>query len=237
VVTDLGTSNGKAGQKSTIKKMLPERVVPYIEHYCNSQDMVTRWGALYSAKSILQNRFCGHIFINEGASGHMLNQHYLSDMFPLHHQSAGAGHAPGTSSESKHHGVPFLDRMVHIDTATVTQRNSRAVHQLAIMRHESDETDPNDDSHQAHESEVHQLHSAANMKEREEFLKLGEGIELTSKDLSGAEGSRISVVKLPTPGDRTRGKTVRQLSRLWRYLGGRDPDDGLAESERYTMKS
>ena len=63
-----------------IAEMLPERVVPYIEHYCNSQDMVTRWGALYSAKMILQNRFCGHIFINEGASGHMLNQVWIQNI-------------------------------------------------------------------------------------------------------------------------------------------------------------
>ena len=95
-----------------ISEMLPERVIPHIEHYCNSQDMVTRWRALFSAKSILQNRFCGHIFINEGASGHMLNQHYLGDMFPIHHKKAGAGHAHSSSSDSKHHGLPFLDRFV-----------------------------------------------------------------------------------------------------------------------------
>ena len=103
----------------------PERVVPYIEHYCNSGDMVTRWGALFSAKSILQNRFCGHIFINEGASGHMLNQHYLSDMFPTRYNKAGDGHVDGTSSESKHNGLPFLDRIVKLDTATVTSVTQR----------------------------------------------------------------------------------------------------------------
>jgi hypothetical protein len=225
-VNDYSQSNGSTilNQNSAISVMLPERVIPYIEHYCNGQDMVTRWGALYSAKSNLQNRFCGHIFINEGASGHMLNQHYLSDMFPIHHRKAGQGHAPGTSSEDKHGGVPFLERVVHVDTATITQRDSAAIHQLAIMRHESAPLDPNDHSHVAHESEVHQLHEAKSSKERNDFLTLGEGRELTSHDLSGAEGSRISVVKVYTPGDEYKGKTVRQLSRLWRYENGADPD-------------
>jgi hypothetical protein len=212
-------------QQSVISEMLPERVIPHIEHYCNSQDMVTRWGALYSARSILQNRFCGHIFINEGASGHMLNQHYLSDMFPLHEKRAGAGHAKGTSSDSKHHGVPFLDRIVNLDTATVTQRKSNLVHQLAVMRHESAPLDPNDHSHAAHSSEVHDVHDIKSKSEHEDLLlTLGEGTKLQSKDLSGAEGSRISVVKLPHPDDTYEGKTVRQLSRLWRYLDGGDPD-------------
>jgi hypothetical protein len=213
---------------AVISEMLPERVIPYIEHYCKSQDMVTRWGALYSAKSILQNRFCGHIFINEGASGHMLNQHYLSDMFPLHNRKAGAGHEAGTSSDSKHHGVPFLDRVVNLDTATVTQRESNCVHQLAIMRHDSAPIDPNDHSHGAyssHVNHVHDLHDLKSSKEREELLlTFGEGSKLQDKDLSGAEGSRISVVKVPTAEDLYKGKTVRQLSRMWRYLDGGDPD-------------
>jgi hypothetical protein len=215
-----------SNKKPKIQEMLPERVIPYIEHYCNSQDMVTRWGALYSAKLILQNRFCGHIFINEGASGHMLNQHYLSDMFPIHHHRAGAGHVPGTSSEDKHYGVPFLDRIVNLDTATVTQRNVNAKHQLAVMRHESAPMDPSDHSHAAGESVVHNVHDSHSTADYDDLhLTLGEGKKLTSKDLSGAEGSRISVVKVPHPDDKYKGKTVRQLSRLWRYMDGADPDE------------
>jgi hypothetical protein len=69
------------------------------------------------------------------------------------------------------------------------------------------------------------VHHAQTKKESEEmFLKLGEGTELTSKDLSGAEGSRISVVKAHGLNELYEGKTVRQLSRLWRYLDGGDPD-------------
>ena len=220
-VTRFNESTGK--KPPVISAMLPERVVAHIEHYCNSGDMVTRWGALFSAKSILQNRFCGHIFINEGVTGHMLNQHYLSDMFPIHHKKAGAGHVAGTSSEDKHHGVPFLDRVVKLDTATVTHRDSNAAHQLAVMRADS-APDHDDHSHVAHATPVTEIrHSQSKAQHDDVLLELGEGTKLTSKDLSGAEGSRISVVPIHDPND-TRGKTVRQLSRLWRYMDGADPD-------------
>jgi hypothetical protein len=93
------------------------------------------------------------------------------------------------------------------------------------MRHESAPLDPNDHSHAAHSSHVHDVHKLQSKSEHEDLLlTLGEGTKLRSKDLSGAEGSRISVVKLPHPDDVYEGKTVRQLSRLWRYLDGADPD-------------
>lgn len=213
-----------AFKKPAISEYLPERVVPHIEHYCNSGDMVTRWGALYSAKEILSNRFCGHIFINEGASGHMLNQHYLSEMFPTttpkQHPQAGTYFGRRHLDYTK---VPFLDRIVHLDTATVTQRDKTNVHQLAVMRHESSEQPQ--DNHE-HTALLAPIHSLLSHKSKGEFddLKLGEGSKLSEQDLSGAEGSRISVVKVHDPLEQYRGKTVRQLSRLWRYLDGGDPD-------------
>ena len=214
------------GRKPFISEVLPERVVPHIEHYCNSQDMVTRWGALFSAKSILQNRFCGHIFINEEASGHMLNQHYLSEMFPLPYQNYATDQHHGHTSSAHQSGVPFLDRVVHLDTATVTQRDQEAVHQLAVMRHDSGGLDEDDHSHVAGKASVNDVHKATSKKEHGNMhLVLGEGSELTSKDLSGAEGSRISVVRAHRLyEEKIQGRTVRQLSRLWRYMDGADPD-------------
>lgn len=209
----------QGGQKS-IAQVAPERVISHIEHYCNSQDMVTRWGALYSAKSILQNRFCGHIFINEGVSGHMLNQHYLSKMFPISDRQVN-----GLLRDANYQ-IPFLDRIVNLDTATVTQRKSNAVHQLAVMRHDSAPHDPEDHSHQADHAPIQDIHHSESHTDHADLgLKLGEGTKLTSKDLSGAEGSRISVVKVHDEEEEVKGRTVRQLSRLWRYLDGGDPDD------------
>jgi hypothetical protein len=242
-------------KKTPVKAMLPERVIAHIEHYCNSEDMVTRWGALFSAKQILQSRFCGHIFINNGQSGHMLNQHYLSKMFPLPKKTVGTNgntdHSNGTSDttldgggayvedypDEKQSQVPFLDRVVKLDTATVTQRKQQSRHQLAIMRHESAPIDHTDQSHAAHTSDVSSVRQTKSTlkpakgivaeveaTDDELDLKFGEGKRLTSKDLSGAEGSRISVVHRHGWEDYPRGRTVRQLSRLWRYMDGADPD-------------
>jgi hypothetical protein len=159
----------------------------------------------------------------------MLNQHYLGDMFPIHHK-AGAGYAHGTSSDSKHHGLPSLDRFVNLDTATVTQRDSNAMHQLAVMRHDSAPVDHDDHSHAAYMAHVGDVYQVQSKNEHNDLhLKLGEGTKLTSKDLSGAEGSRISVVKAHNPLDDYKGRTVGQLSRLWRYLDGADPDAGKME--------
>ncbi|KIW03455.1 hypothetical protein, variant [Verruconis gallopava] len=225
----------ETGTKPKVKEVLPERIIPYIEHYCNSEDMVTRWGALYSAKQILQNRFCGHIFINDGQSGHMLNQHYLSKMFPIPEKREkmvnGVDEENGAVNGRVTGQVPFLDRVIRLDTATVTQRKQQAVHQLAIMRHDSALQDYDDHSHSALKSAVNDIHcsmSASGITEQDLDeklnLRLGEGKMLTSKDLSGAEGSRISVVHNHTYDDVPSGRTVRQLSRLWRYMDGADPD-------------
>lgn len=233
-------------KRSQVGTMLPERVIAHIEHYCNSQDMVTRWGALFSAKQILQSRFCGHIFINNGQSGHMLNQHYLSKMFPVPKKSdaklvngvstpvSDSGTLVNGNDEEDQQHVPFLDRVVKLDTATITQRNQQARHQLAIMRHESAPVDTHDHSHLAARSHIEDIHATLRDKVKpkqtteeaddELDLKLGEGTKLTSKDLSGAEGSRISVVHKHGWDDYPKGRTVRQLSRLWRYMDGANPD-------------
>jgi pimeloyl-ACP methyl ester carboxylesterase len=63
------------------------RVLRYIEHYCNEHDMVCSWGALSSFRQ-QDIQFHGKIFISQGATGHLFNQHYLFRMF-------GAAGLPG----------------------------------------------------------------------------------------------------------------------------------------------
>lgn len=195
----------------TISPSLPQRVIPHIEHYCNSEDMVTRWGTLYSVKNVLGNRFCGHVFIYEGASGHMLNQHYLANMFPIH------GHAAhGWDPDD----VPFLDQVVEVDSATVAKRDVSAAKQLTVLRQDSMPIDAL--------SQTRISASRARISAHPEFedVVLGEGDVLREKDLAGAEGSRITVAR--TDGSDTvlgRGRKVRDLSRLWRYMGGGSPAD------------
>jgi hypothetical protein len=172
------TSSPSHTRNFTISPYLPNRVIPHIEHYCNSEDMVTRWGTLYSVKNVLGNRFCGHVFIYEGASGHMLNQHYLANMFPIHRPVA-------TGSDPD--DIPFLDRIVEVDSATVAKRDMNAAKQLTILRQDSMPIDAL--------SQTSISASRARISARPEFegVEWGEGDVLREKDLAGAEGSRITV--------------------------------------------
>lgn len=56
------------------------RSVGYIEHYANAADPVTWLGVLRFAN--IPNRYMGRLFVRPG-SGHLLNQHYLDNMFAL----------------------------------------------------------------------------------------------------------------------------------------------------------
>lgn len=61
------------------------RAIPYIEHYANSGDFVSRFGVLNYArkgKDQKENKFAGRVFERTG-SGHMFCQHYLDTMFVM----------------------------------------------------------------------------------------------------------------------------------------------------------
>ena len=61
----------------------PRHVISHIEHYANEYDMICRWGVLHRTQGVLNNRYAGSIFVRMGATGHMLNQHYLDRIFPI----------------------------------------------------------------------------------------------------------------------------------------------------------
>ena len=67
--------------------MATKYCVPHIEHYVNELDLVPRWGVLYNVCQILDNKYCGKIFVCMGASGHLFNQHYMDAMFSLDNAS------------------------------------------------------------------------------------------------------------------------------------------------------
>lgn len=56
------------------------KAIGYIEHYANIEDFVSQFGVLHYAS--VQNRYMGRVFTSP-YSGHLLNQHYLHQMFPL----------------------------------------------------------------------------------------------------------------------------------------------------------
>lgn len=56
------------------------RSISYIEHYANAEDVVSWLGVLQFAN--IPNRYLGRLFVRPG-SGHLMNQHYLDNMFTL----------------------------------------------------------------------------------------------------------------------------------------------------------
>jgi hypothetical protein len=59
------------------------KAIGHIEHYANVGDFVSQIGVLnYATNPDLQNRFMGRLFVSPH-SGHLMNQHYLHNMFPL----------------------------------------------------------------------------------------------------------------------------------------------------------
>ena len=223
----------------TISPYLPHRVIPHIEHYCNSEDMVTRWGVLYSVKNVLGNRFCGHVFIHEGASGHMLNQHYLAKMFPIDDDlpAAAAAVTAATRRSVDSEVASFLDSIVEVDSATVAKRDGDAEARLKVSRQNSLPLDASYCYSQFHTSSISEKRDRwISSQPGFEGLRTGEGAELKELDLAGAEGSRITVARARGAEaeegggggvEQSRGslRRVRDLSRLWRYMGGECPLD------------
>jgi hypothetical protein len=59
-----------------------------------------------------------------------------------------------------------------------------------------------------------------------EGVVLREGDELRRPNLAGAEGSSITIARMRSAEMvQSSGKKVRELSRLWRYMGGECPLD------------
>lgn len=56
------------------------RSLGYIEHYANAEDVVSCLGVLQFTN--IPNRYIGRLFVRSG-SGHLMNQHYLDNMFTL----------------------------------------------------------------------------------------------------------------------------------------------------------
>ena len=59
-----------------------KKAIGHIEHYANMGDYVSQIGVLNYVTQKQSNRFMGRVFVSPG-SGHLLNQHYLHDMFVL----------------------------------------------------------------------------------------------------------------------------------------------------------
>ncbi|EGD99028.1 hypothetical protein TESG_06388 [Trichophyton tonsurans CBS 112818] len=99
-------------------------VIRHIEHYVNKNDPVPQWGVLRSISNP-KNKYAGRVFICGDGRGHLFNQHYLSQMFPL-----GAEISPSNACFVNH-------------TVSVDKRVMEARHQFVCQ--EANKLTPNGD--------------------------------------------------------------------------------------------
>ena len=63
------------------------RVIRHVEHYANSGDFVSKIGVLQFSRQEEEEKegppFLGRVFERKEATGHLLNQHYLDEMFAM----------------------------------------------------------------------------------------------------------------------------------------------------------
>lgn len=193
-----------------------KQVIPHMEHYANEYDIVPRWGVLHSVQDVIDIRYAGSVFVQMGASGHMLIQHYLDPMFsPKKCRKQAVGGKRGIQWKPEGKSVVhdegnlgdefdehFLDRIVTPDEVLASQRDFTATAEMGVVR-------------------------------RDSGLEFGSGQVL--KDTYGSANGKDAdgdycLTFTRTTSDRVvaekaRGKTVKELSRLWKYLGGKSPVD------------
>ena len=184
------------------------RCIPYIEHYCNEYDMVSRWGALHNVTQVLDNRYSGTVFVRIGATGHLFNQHYLAIMFPL--PSTSPSSALPSSGEQQTNGAKqgpkaFYDKSVKVDVKLALAREDTAMKNMGLRRRES-------------ANSVFELWDGESLSAD---APLNGDIPGGRKEAVGVKILRDNVAE---EGKDTKRKTVKQLSRLWRYEGGESPD-------------
>lgn len=185
------------------------RVIPHIEHYANSDDLVTRWGVLYNVCTVPSNSFMGRVFVRRGATGHLLNQHYLSNMFPLPEEE-----------EISNKGTSFLDEDVEVHEQLTRKREYFKKRNCPSFCQTSRPS-----SGSFAESEVSGRLSAATVEQLERQAGL-DALRFVGAGRQVPDGG-LSAYKAIDAKNNDRiitGRTVRELSRLWRYMGGMDPD-------------
>lgn len=167
--------------------------------------MVARWGALNNITNVLNNRYRGTVFVRMGATGHLFNQHYLSVIFPLPQDQTfeAGGLAMNGLRELINASNKFLDAIVDVDDDMALRREATA---MRILR-------PSPSPRQLFE-----LKDVKSIKGEDEDMNVQKNeagsIELLDNGIAVAGSTRDA-----------RGKSVRELSRLWKYLEGRSPQD------------
>ncbi|KAL8677803.1 MAG: hypothetical protein Q9186_005810 [Xanthomendoza sp. 1 TL-2023] len=186
-------------------------IIPHIEHYANEYDMVPRWGVLYAISNLLSNRYAGSVFVRAGATGHMFVEHYLDPIFPL---AGPKKFKPNVNVQQKYatenghtaygrieKALSCLDTLVDVDEAVLLKRLSSApVKPLVQMK-----TRQNPGTAKSQGTPA--IH--------------GDGPLISHEMVNGRRTQEERVIS----EQKARGKTMRELSRLWLYLEGSSPKE------------
>ncbi|KAL8824305.1 MAG: hypothetical protein Q9170_008201 [Blastenia crenularia] len=189
---------------TTANATLSSTCIPHIEHYANEYDMVPRWGVLYATNSLGNtNRYAGTVFVRLGATGHMFVDHYLDPIFPLSGQrkaavQVGGGQVDGPRDVEEADG--YLGTLVDIDEGAKTLLRVKGKKEVGYG------------------TRLVRNGNAVNGK-----AVNGNAVNSNHALVNGVHndgnGEDITIL------EEGRGKTVKELSRLWKYLGGGEPED------------
>ena len=69
----VSSHNDSLHDSASLRQGMDKRTLKHIEHYCNENDMVSRWGALYSLEDILNYRYSGTVFVRVSRPGFLID--------------------------------------------------------------------------------------------------------------------------------------------------------------------
>ncbi|KAL8724975.1 MAG: hypothetical protein Q9166_007649 [cf. Caloplaca sp. 2 TL-2023] len=196
-------------------------IIRHIEHYANEFDMVPRWGVLYAVSNLVNNRYAGSVFVRAGASGHMFVDHYLDPMFPLgkhqaskavvkikNRQASGNNRANGfinPVNDQVEEARSYLDAIVDVDDIIPLKRRTSSPPKSLIPSSMQMKGRKNPGTRESHDIPAINGNGLINCQ------VMVNGCDITDEDLVMEQQAR--------------GKMVKDLSRLWLYLGGNSPED------------
>ncbi|KAL8947282.1 MAG: hypothetical protein Q9222_006419 [Ikaeria aurantiellina] len=194
--------NPPVSSSSLLHPSASRDTIPHIEHYANEYDMVPRWGVLYAISSLLTNRYAGDVFVRMGATGHLFVPHYMDPIFPL--PDAKTSNKPTSNGNSNGHAVEearsFLDALVDVDEDTPIKRANTEDRSLVQLKGK-------------------QANGAVANGTASSTVNGGGGTDMNGM-VNGFGSEEEALAELER---RAKGKKVKELSRLWLYLGGKSP--------------
>jgi hypothetical protein len=193
-----------------------ERVIPHVEHYALASDIFARCGVLHTTRNVLDSRFCGRVFVLDDrkmnktdrkttsatGGGFLLNEHYLDHLFP----------------SDVRHACDVLSQVVEVDIETAEKREFTAQGVALLQK----------SINQGHHASKNNAEDSPDVSpESRSWSSNDRGEKRASWEMAAAIGNG-GVGKARIAAKECEGKTVKQLSRLWRYAhGGRPVGEGV----------